>query len=124
MLTAHKAHLEIIRGVTSGPDLEALDRRIEAARLLLEWLAQALGLEPPDTQQGKRRRHQRLQLVSGEAITIDNAALTWSRGAGNGQTALLRRGEVRNWIVGSPRPGLTREQSGREFAPADATARA
>ena len=78
MLTAHKAHLEIIRGVTSGPDLEALDRRIEAARLLLEWLAQALGLEPPDTQQGKRRRHQRLQLVSGEAITIDNAALTWS----------------------------------------------
>jgi hypothetical protein len=47
VLTAHKAHLEITRGVTSGPDLEALDRRIEAARLLLEWLAQALGLEPP-----------------------------------------------------------------------------
>jgi transposase-like protein len=25
-----------------------------------------------------------------------------TRGAGNGQTALLRRGEVRNWTVGSP----------------------
>jgi hypothetical protein len=46
-LKAHKLELEIIRGVESGPDLEVLDRRIEAARLLLEWLSQALELEPP-----------------------------------------------------------------------------
>jgi hypothetical protein len=46
-LGAHKSDLEIIRGVASGPDLEALDRRIEAARLLLEWIARALELEPP-----------------------------------------------------------------------------
>ena len=37
---------------------------------------------------------------------------------------VLRRGRVRNPTVGSPRPGFTREQSGREFAPADTTARA
>jgi hypothetical protein len=41
-LKAHKSELEIIRGVVSGPDLEILDRRIEAARLLLEWIARAL----------------------------------------------------------------------------------
>jgi hypothetical protein len=46
-----------------------------------------------------------------------------ARCACDGQAALLRRGKVRNRIVGSPRPGLTREQSGREFAPADTTAR-
>jgi hypothetical protein len=40
-LEAHKLELEIIRGVESGPDLEVLDRRIEAARLLVEWLSQA-----------------------------------------------------------------------------------
>jgi hypothetical protein len=43
-LEAHKFELEIARGVTSGPDL---DRRIEAARLLLEWIARALELDPP-----------------------------------------------------------------------------
>jgi hypothetical protein len=41
-LDAHKFDLEITRGVTSGPNLEVLDRRIEAARLLLEWISQAL----------------------------------------------------------------------------------
>jgi hypothetical protein len=46
-LSAHKFELEIIRGAASGPDLEILDRRIEAARLLLEWIARALELEPP-----------------------------------------------------------------------------
>jgi hypothetical protein len=46
-LNAHKSELEIIRGAASGPDLEALDRRIEATRLLLEWIARALELEPP-----------------------------------------------------------------------------
>jgi hypothetical protein len=46
VLKAHKFDLETTRGVTSGPDLEVLDRRIEAARRLLEWLAQALELEP------------------------------------------------------------------------------
>jgi hypothetical protein len=46
-LKAHKTELEIIRGAASGPDLEVLNRRIEAARLLLEWIARALELEPP-----------------------------------------------------------------------------
>jgi hypothetical protein len=41
-LDAHKFDLEITRGVTSGPNLEVLDRRIEAARLLLKWISQAL----------------------------------------------------------------------------------
>ena len=43
---AHKFDLEITRSVTSGLDLEVLDRRIEAARLLLEWLSQALEPHP------------------------------------------------------------------------------
>ena len=38
----HATELETIRVVASGPDLEALNRRIEAAQLLLEWLSQAL----------------------------------------------------------------------------------
>ena len=42
VLNAHTSDLEIARGVTSGPDLDVLDRRIEAARLLLEWIWQAL----------------------------------------------------------------------------------
>jgi hypothetical protein len=46
-LRAHSSELEIERGVTSGPDLEVLDRRIEAARLLLEWISRALELDPP-----------------------------------------------------------------------------
>jgi hypothetical protein len=46
VLEAHKFDLEITRGVTSGPNLEVLDRRIEAARLLLEWLSQALEAPP------------------------------------------------------------------------------
>jgi hypothetical protein len=46
-LRAHSSELEIARGVTSGPDLEVLDRRIEAVRLLLEWIWRALELEPP-----------------------------------------------------------------------------
>jgi hypothetical protein len=45
-LNAHKSELEITQGVASGPDLEALNRRIEAVRLLLEWIARALELEP------------------------------------------------------------------------------
>jgi hypothetical protein len=46
-LGAHKSDLEIMRGDASGPDLEVLNRRIEAARLLLEWIARALELELP-----------------------------------------------------------------------------
>jgi hypothetical protein len=42
VLKAHKSELEITRGAASGPDLEILDRRIEAIRLLLEWIWQAL----------------------------------------------------------------------------------
>jgi hypothetical protein len=45
-LTAHKDHLEITRTFTNLEG-EVLDRRIEAARLLLEWLAPALELGPP-----------------------------------------------------------------------------
>jgi hypothetical protein len=46
-LNAHKLELEMTRGVTSGLDLEVLDRRIEAAQRLLEWLSQALEPPPP-----------------------------------------------------------------------------
>jgi hypothetical protein len=46
-LNAHKTELETVREVASGPDLEVLGRRIEAARLLLEWIAQALERDPP-----------------------------------------------------------------------------
>jgi hypothetical protein len=46
-LKAHKSELEIIRGVASGPDLEAVDRRIEATLLLLEWLSLAPEPQPP-----------------------------------------------------------------------------
>jgi hypothetical protein len=46
-LKTHKFELELIRGLNAGPHLEALDRRIEAARLLLIWLAQALEPHPP-----------------------------------------------------------------------------
>jgi hypothetical protein len=41
---AHISELEIERDVASN--LEALDRRIGAARLLLEWLSKALEPEP------------------------------------------------------------------------------
>jgi hypothetical protein len=50
-LRAHISELEIERSVTSGPDLEVLDRRMEAARLLLEWIARALELDPPASQE-------------------------------------------------------------------------
>jgi hypothetical protein len=46
-IKAHKTELEITRGVASGPDVENLDRRIEAARLLLEWISRTLELQPP-----------------------------------------------------------------------------
>jgi hypothetical protein len=45
-LEAHRFDLEIMRSVASGFDLKTLDRRMEAVRLLLEWLSQAPGLEP------------------------------------------------------------------------------
>jgi hypothetical protein len=43
---AHTSGLEITRDVVEGLDREALDRRIEAARQLSEWIAQALELDP------------------------------------------------------------------------------
>jgi hypothetical protein len=46
VLKAHRSELEITRGVTSAPDLEVLDRRIEAVLLLLEWLSTTLELGP------------------------------------------------------------------------------
>jgi hypothetical protein len=46
VLKAHKSELEITRGAASGPDLEILDRRIEAVRRLLRWLEQSLELDP------------------------------------------------------------------------------
>jgi hypothetical protein len=42
----HLSELESERAVASKRDLEALDRRIRAARLLLEWLSKALEPEP------------------------------------------------------------------------------
>ena len=47
-----------------------------------------------------------------------------ARCAGDRQTAFLRRSEVRNRFVGSPRTGLTHEQSGREFASTGSPTRA
>ena len=44
-LQAHKCDLEITRGV-SALDQEVLDRRIEDVQRLLEWLEQALEIEP------------------------------------------------------------------------------
>jgi hypothetical protein len=41
-LKAHIFELETERDVASDRDRETLDRRIEAARLLLEWLSKAL----------------------------------------------------------------------------------
>jgi hypothetical protein len=41
-VNAHISELEIERDVASKRDLEALDPRIGAARLLLEWLSKAL----------------------------------------------------------------------------------
>jgi hypothetical protein len=38
---AHASELEVTRGVANGFDRETLDRRIEAARQLSEWLSQA-----------------------------------------------------------------------------------
>jgi hypothetical protein len=43
---AHIFELEIERDVASKRDLETLDPRIGAARLLLEWLSKALEPEP------------------------------------------------------------------------------
>jgi hypothetical protein len=43
---AHSLDLESSRGITPGADLEVLDRRIEAARQLSEWIARALELDP------------------------------------------------------------------------------
>ena len=43
---SHTLLLEITRAGASGLDLEVLDRRIEEARLLLEWLSQALEIDP------------------------------------------------------------------------------
>ncbi len=45
-LKAHTSELEIERDGASDRDLDALDRRIGSARLLLEWLSKALDSEP------------------------------------------------------------------------------
>jgi hypothetical protein len=46
-LEAHQSHLEITRSFPCGPDLDVLDRQIEAAQQLLEWLERALEIGPP-----------------------------------------------------------------------------
>jgi hypothetical protein len=46
-LKAHKFELEITRGVALGIDRDILDRRIAAARQLLESLSQAPGFDRP-----------------------------------------------------------------------------
>jgi hypothetical protein len=53
-LKAHTSELESERKVASDRDLEALDRRIEAARLLLEWLSRALEPGPAASPAPKR----------------------------------------------------------------------
>jgi hypothetical protein len=45
-LKTQKFEFELTRGLTSGRDLEALDRRIEATRVLLDWLSKALEPQP------------------------------------------------------------------------------
>jgi hypothetical protein len=45
-LKTQKFELELTRGLASGPDREAVDRRIEAARVLLDWLSEALEPQP------------------------------------------------------------------------------
>jgi hypothetical protein len=47
-LRSHRSELEFTRRDASGPDLEMLDGRLAAAQQLLEWLSQALELEPQD----------------------------------------------------------------------------
>ena len=46
-LEAHRFGLEIRRSVACGLDRKILDRRVEAAQRLLEWLSQALELANP-----------------------------------------------------------------------------
>ncbi len=48
-LKAHTFELEIERDAASGPDREFLDRRLEASRLLLEWLSKALEPDFPNS---------------------------------------------------------------------------
>jgi hypothetical protein len=61
VLGAYKSGLELTRGLASGPNLDALDRRIEAVQLLLEWIARELSsLILRLRQQFKRRHHQAL----------------------------------------------------------------
>jgi hypothetical protein len=41
-LKTQKFELQLTRGLAWGPDREAVDRRIEAARVLLDWLSEIL----------------------------------------------------------------------------------
>jgi hypothetical protein len=45
-LKTQKFELELTRGLASVPDREAVDRRIEAARVLLDWLSEILEPQP------------------------------------------------------------------------------
>jgi hypothetical protein len=44
---SHTSELENARGAASGFDRQVPDRELKAARRLLEWLSQALELDPP-----------------------------------------------------------------------------
>jgi hypothetical protein len=65
-LSSHTLQLQRTRSFTSGRDLEVLDRRIEAAHGLLEWIERGLELGPPppalsapNSSNGRRQRAQR-----------------------------------------------------------------
>ena len=48
-LKAHTAELETEQSAASGLDRAVLDHRIEAARMLLEWLSPILAIEPSNS---------------------------------------------------------------------------
>jgi hypothetical protein len=57
-----------------------------------------LGLSLRLPQQGKRRHHQRLQLISGEAITIDNDALYVSNSSTETGRVVTSLRDVACWL--------------------------
>jgi hypothetical protein len=58
----HRFDLETTRRDASGPDLETLDRRIEASWQLLEWIEQALELQPAASPAVRQPPHQLISI--------------------------------------------------------------
>jgi hypothetical protein len=55
-LKAHTSELEAERKSASGPDQAVFDRRLEAARKLLEWLSTTLELGSPSNSNADLKR--------------------------------------------------------------------